>query len=178
MDDQSIQVADYTGIFDKRFYSIWLDYAAKKLPGLSNLSRIELDNLLESFKSLDTKQFTLAQARIREILSEKLPNVNIITSANDQLGILRHEYFKQRRQMPIRKLFNRIPELVLRLKPCLMMSPLSVSLFLENPGYVFDVVIFDEASQVKPENAIGSIIRGKQVIVAGDTHQLPPTNFF
>ena len=178
VDKPEIPAADYKGIFDKRFYSVWLDYAKNQLPGLSGISQIELETLLGNFKNLDTNQFTIAQARIREILSEKLPNVNVIASANDQLGILRHEYFKQRRQMPIRKLFNCIPELVLRLKPCLMMSPLSVSLFLENPGYVFDVVIFDEASQVKPENAIGSIIRGKQVIVAGDTHQLPPTNFF
>lgn len=178
VDNKEIPSADYKGIFDKRFYSVWLDYAKSQLPGLSDISQIELETLLGRFKDLDTNQFTIAQARIREILSEKLPNVNVIASANDQLGILRHEYFKQRRQMPIRKLFNCIPELVLRLKPCLMMSPLSVSLFLENPGYVFDVVIFDEASQVKPENAIGSIIRGRQVIVAGDTHQLPPTNFF
>ena len=178
VDNQSIQASDYKGIFEKRFFSAWLDYAKSQLPGLSGISQIELETLLSGFKELDTRQFAIAQARIREVLSEQLPNVNIVASANDQLGILRHEYFKQRRQMPIRKLFNSIPELVLRLKPCLMMSPLSVSLFLENPGYVFDVVIFDEASQVKPENAIGSIIRGKQVIVAGDTHQLPPTNFF
>lgn len=178
IDNPDIPSSDYRGIFEKRFYSVWLDYARRQLPDLAGISQIELETLMNGFQNLDTKQFTIAQARIREILSEKLPNVNVVASANDQLGILRHEYFKQRRQMPIRKLFNSIPELVLRLKPCLMMSPLSVSLFLENPGYVFDVVIFDEASQVKPENAIGSIIRGKQVIVAGDTHQLPPTNFF
>ena len=59
-----------------------------------------------------------------------------------------------------------------------MMSPLSVSLLLQNKDYQFDVIIFDEASQIKPENAIGSIIRGKQIIIAGDTHQLPPTSFF
>ena len=178
VDNRDVDPADYIGIFKKRFYSIWLDYAKGLLPCVSSISKIELDALLNDFQSLDTKQFAIAQARIREILSDKLPNVNVVASANDQLGILKREYNKQRRQLPIRKLFNNIPELVLRLKPCLMMSPLSVSLFLENPGYVFDVVIFDEASQVKPENAIGSIIRGKQVIVTGDSHQLPPTNFF
>ena len=178
VDNQDVDPAEYIGVFNKRFYTIWLDYAKGMLPCVSSMSKIELDTLLNDFQSHDTKQFTIAQARIREILSEKLPNVNVVASANDQLGILKREYNKQRRQLPIRKLFNSIPELVLRLKPCLMMSPLSVSLFLENPGYVFDVVIFDEASQVKPENAIGSIIRGKQVIVTGDSHQLPPTNFF
>lgn len=80
--------------------------------------------------------------------------------------------------MPIRKLFHEIPNLLLTLKPCLMMSPLSVSLFLEADTYQFDTVIFDEASQVCTENAIGAISRGKQVIIAGDSKQLPPTNFF
>ncbi len=178
VDNRDVDASDYVSVFNKRFYSIWLDYAKGSLPCISSISKIELDALLDEFQSLDTKQFAIAQARIREILSEKLPNVNVVASANDQLGILKRENNKQRRQMPIRKLFNCIPELVLRLKPCLMMSPLSVSLFLENPGFIFDVVIFDEASQVKPENAIGSIIRGNQVIVTGDSRQLPPTNFF
>ena len=80
--------------------------------------------------------------------------------------------------MPVRKLFKEIPNLLLTLKPCLMMSPLSVSLFLEADSYMFDTVIFDEASQVCTENAIGAIFRGKQVIIAGDSKQLPPTNFF
>lgn len=80
--------------------------------------------------------------------------------------------------MPIRKLFRAIPNLLLTLKPCLMMSPLSVGLFLEAESYDFDTIIFDEASQVCTENAIGAISRGKQVVIAGDSKQLPPTNFF
>ena len=64
------------------------------------------------------------------------------------------------------------------LKPCLMMSPLSVSQFLESECYQFDTVIFDEASQVHTEDAVGAIMRGKQTIIVGDTKQLPPTNFF
>ena len=59
-----------------------------------------------------------------------------------------------------------------------MMSPLSVSYFLETEAYHFDLVIFDEASQIFPEDAIGAIFRGSQVIIAGDSKQLPPTNFF
>ncbi len=168
----------YIDIFKKQFYSLWVDFALTQLPALSSVSKLEREKILSDFKEEDTKQFQIAQARIREILSERLPNTTLTASANDQLGLLKREYYKQRRQMPIRKLFNSIPELVMRLKPCLMMSPLSVSLYLENPSYVFDVVIFDEASQIKPENAIGSILRAKQVVVAGDTNQLPPTNFF
>lgn len=80
--------------------------------------------------------------------------------------------------MPLRKLFQSIPTLLLTLKPCLMMSPLSVAYFLEAGSYRFDMVIFDEASQIFPQDAIGAIFRAKQVIIAGDTKQLPPTNFF
>lgn len=178
VNNDSVKPSDYSNIFIKQFYSIWLDYAMNRLPDLLTLSQVQREAVLTEFKNQDKVQLTIAQARIREMLSERLPNINTVATANDQLGILKHEYNKQRRQMPIRKLFNMIPELVMRLKPCLMMSPLSVSLFLENPGYVFDVVIFDEASQVKPENAIGSILRGRQVIIAGDSRQLPPTNFF
>ena len=80
--------------------------------------------------------------------------------------------------MPIRKLFDEIPNLILTLKPCLMMSPLSVSTFLRTSDYKFDTVIFDEASQVHPQNAIGALYRSKQFIIVGDSKQLPPTIFF
>jgi superfamily I DNA and/or RNA helicase len=80
--------------------------------------------------------------------------------------------------MPLRRLFAQIPNLIPVLKPCLMMSPLSVAQFLPADRYQFDVVIFDEASQVRPHDAIGAILRGKQLIVAGDSQQLPPTAFF
>lgn len=80
--------------------------------------------------------------------------------------------------MPLRKLFAAIPNLLPTLRPCFMMSPLSVSVFLEAQSYTFDLVIFDEASQVHTEDAVGAIMRGKQVIIVGDTKQLPPTNFF
>ena len=80
--------------------------------------------------------------------------------------------------MPLRKLFASIPNLLPALRPCFMMSPLSVSVFLEAQSYNFDLVIFDEASQIHTEDAVGAIMRGKQVIIVGDTKQLPPTNFF
>src|SRR5262249_26682630 len=76
------------------------------------------------------------------------------------------------------KLFTAIPTLLPRIKPCLMMSPLSVSTYLEALDFRFDTVIFDEASQVRPQDAIPAIYRGKRLIVAGDQKQLPPTTFF
>ena len=104
--------------------------------------------------------------------------MNVATSSVDEVGILKRELSKQRKIMPLRRLFKMIPNLLTTLKPCLMMSPLSVSLYLQAEGYKFDLIIFDEASQICTEDAIGAIIRGKQIIIAGDRFQLPPTTFF
>lgn len=176
--NQYVNCADYLNIFKKRFYGMWLDKIMPTLPNIFRLSKVELNSLMDNFRAQDTDQFQIARLRIYQFLSEQLPNLSITSGASDQMGILRREYNKKRRQLPLRKLFNQIPSLVQKIKPCLMMSPLSVSLFLQNKDYHFDVVVFDEASQIKPENAIGSIIRGSQIIVAGDTRQLPPTTFF
>jgi very-short-patch-repair endonuclease len=80
--------------------------------------------------------------------------------------------------MPLLKLFAAIPTLLPRLKPCLMMSPLAISTYLDSPDLQFDLGIFDEASQVRPHDAICAIYRSRQLIVAGDQKQLPPTSCF
>jgi len=134
--------------------------------------------LIDQFNKLDKMQFEIAILRIREKLISNLPNMDVATSSLEELGILKRELSKQRKTMPLRKLFKEIPNLITTLKPCIMMSPLSVSLYLQADGYKFDLIIFDEASQICTEDAIGAIIRGKQVIIAGDRFQLPPTSFF
>ncbi|MBO5683870.1 MAG: hypothetical protein J6R92_02880, partial [Akkermansia sp.] len=95
-----------------------------------------------------------------------------------EVSILKRELQKKTRLKSLRRLFGEIPNLATALKPCFMMSPLSVSIFLGSEAYNFDLVIFDEASQVHTEDAIGAIMRGKQVIIVGDDKQLPPTSFF
>ena len=162
----------------KRFYRLWLDKMLQQFPSVRDFrGRIQEQNIQE-FCTLDIEQFKIAQARVRERLVNRIPDFNAITSSRDEIGILKRELSKQRRIMPLRKLFMAIPNLMSALKPCFMMSPLSVSVFLEAKSYEFDLVVFDEASQVHTEDAIGAIMRGKQVIIVGDTKQLPPTNFF
>lgn len=162
----------------KRFYRLWLDKMMLQFPAVRDFrGRIQEQNIHE-FCKLDTEQFRIAQARVRERLVNRIPDFNSITSSRDEIGILKRELAKQRRIMPLRKLFMSIPNLISTLRPCFMMSPLSVSVFLEARSYEFDLVVFDEASQVHTEDAIGAIMRGKQVIIVGDTKQLPPTNFF
>ena len=165
-------------VFKKRFFRLWLDAVLPEYPAVLSFRRSAQEHTVQEFAQLDRMQFDIAKARIRLKLIESLPLLDKFTNGLDEVGILKRELAKQRRIMPIRKLFREIPNLLLTLKPCLMMSPLSVSLFLESDSYQFDTVIFDEASQVCTENAIGAISRGRQVIITGDSRQLPPTNFF
>lgn len=178
LEEQPIDSDDIIHVFQKRFFSLWIDSVIAELPAVANFRRKNQENLINNFCRLDKLQFDIAQARIRSKLIDSLPSAMHFTNGSDEISILKREISKQRRIMPIRKLFKQIPDLILRLKPCLMMSPLSVSLFLEADSFKFDTVIFDEASQVCTENAIGAIFRGKQVIIAGDSKQLPPTSFF
>jgi very-short-patch-repair endonuclease len=164
--------------FFKRFYRLWLDVMIPLFPAVYTFRSRSHQSIINEFNDLDKSQLDIARLRILERLISRLPNTNIATSSVDEVGILKRELTKQRKIMPLRRLFKAIPNLLTALKPCLMMSPLSVSLFLQADGYNFDTVIFDEASQVCTEDAIGAIMRGKQVIIAGDSKQLPPTSFF
>jgi very-short-patch-repair endonuclease len=98
--------------------------------------------------------------------------------AGGQLGVLRLEFEKKRRQMPIRRLMAETGRVIQVLKPVFMMSPLSVAMYLPPGSVSFDLVVFDEASQVKPVDAFGAILRGHHLVVVGDDRQLPPTTFF
>ena len=166
------------GAFNKRFYTLWLDDTYSKVNAIKSFRGINHEDIIRDFQALDKSQFRIAQSRIREFLSAKRPNPNDLTSRGSQISILQREMNKKRRHLPLRKLFVRIPTLLFTLKPCLLMSPLSVSLFLDPEHHKFDVVIFDEASQICSENAIGAIFRAEQCIIVGDKEQLPPTNFF
>ncbi len=164
--------------FEKGFYTGWLRGQLNHVPAVQSFRRRVHEQRRERFVELDVRQFDIARKRIREKIIRTYPDLNRVKKAGSELGILRHEMEKKRRIMPLRKLFRSIPGLLLTLKPCLMMSPLSVAYFLDAGSYQFDMVIFDEASQIFPQDAIGAIFRARQVIIAGDTRQLPPTNFF
>jgi very-short-patch-repair endonuclease len=169
---------EYVGTLLKRVYLLWIDDIYRIENSLATFSKDRFHNLVNHFKEKDISQFSIAQARIRQLLSSQRPDNTGFATRGTEIHTLLRESEKRRKILPIRKLFEKIPNLILTLKPCLLMSPLSVSLFLDPTLYQFDVVIFDEASQVSTENAIGAIYRGKQLIMVGDREQLPPTNFF
>lgn len=176
--DRNNTVEDVCNAFERGFCLQWLSSIIDDVPAVQSFRRRVHEQRSERFIKLDAKQYEIARKTIRKRIIDTYPSLNRVAKAGSELGILRHEMEKKRRIMPLRKLFQSIPTLLLTLKPCLMMSPLSVAYFLDAEKYQFDMVIFDEASQIFPQDAIGAIFRAKQVIIAGDTKQLPPTNFF
>lgn len=130
------------------------------------------------FATLDQELLKLARQWVVGKLEQRLPNLAGVVTDSSEPGILQREIKKKARHMPVRKLLQTIPNLVSRLKPCFMMSPMSIAQYLPAEAKPFDVVVFDEASQIGTHDAIGAISRGSQVIVVGDSKQLPPTAFF
>ncbi|HFR3896865.1 TPA: AAA domain-containing protein, partial [Streptococcus suis] len=176
LDNNAISKAEILSIFQKRLYSVLLD---KNRPlEYSTFSKHSHINTVNRFKELDRQSMELARKRVYNQLVYNLPNLDSIEYI-DEVRILKKEFNKKARFLPTRKLIEKLPTLLPKFKPCIMMSPLTVSTYFgTNTEWEFDLVIFDEASQVKPEYAIGSIARGKQLIVAGDSKQMPPTSFF
>ena len=174
---KKINFEKYSVAFKCQFLRCWVDDAFAQRPALRNFNGQDHELLIETFRELDRKQIELAKVRIQHALSGNY-DVSWQGSAGSERAILEREVRKQRAHKPLRRLFKEIPNLLLSLKPCLMMSPLTVAQFLDPHLFSFDLVIFDEASQVPPEDSIGAVMRGKQIVIAGDTKQLPPTSFF
>ena len=178
VENNKVPTAYIVEAYLKRFYVLWIDAIKQQFPVLDRFRGNLHEKLIDEFRALDTLQFRIAVKRIQKTLWENLPDFRRSCSRNDEVAILKRELQKKTRLKALRRLFGEIPNLTMALKPCFMMSPLSVSIFLGSEAYNFDLVVFDEASQVHTEDAIGAIMRGKQVIIVGDDKQLPPTSFF
>jgi len=130
------------------------------------------------FREVDSGLAGIHRARLSRRLHASRPQIHGGASPNSEAGILLGEIHRRRGHMPIRKLLAKAGGLIQRIKPCFLMSPLSIAQFLEPRTARFDLIVFDEASQVRPEDALGALLRGSQLVVMGDTQQLPPTSFF
>lgn len=136
------------------------------------------EDKIKRFRDIDQELIYLNRKRLVYKLYQNRPRLTGGASPGSEAGILLGEFNRKRRHMPIRKLLSLTGSLIQKIKPCFMMSPLSIAKFLDPQTVRFDVIVFDEASQVKPEDAFGALLRGKQLVVMGDTCQLPPTSFF
>jgi very-short-patch-repair endonuclease len=130
------------------------------------------------FAELDREHVMASRQHVANALEAKLPPLAAADIASSEPAIVMREAQKKTRHLPIRKLLQQIPSVLPRLKPCLLMSPMSVAQYLPAEAPPFDLVVFDEASQISTHDAIGAIARGRHVVVVGDSRQMPPTSFF
>jgi hypothetical protein len=147
--------------------------ARAALPDLDALAHQDRHALVALFRDLEGDRLEETRRLVRAKHLAQLP-----TGAAGQMGFLRGEMAKKRRHRPIRQIMRVAGPMVQRIKPVLLMSPISIAQYLPPGSATFDLLVIDEASQVRPEEALGAIARCRQIVVVGDQKQLPPTSFF
>ena len=173
MCDDRLAQEQVAGTVEAAVLRAWLDSTVERDERLRRYQASSRQALVEQFKDLDHRIVVEANSLVAERCGARRPKSMTSTPAQ----VIIREANKKTRHKPIRQLLNEVGEFATELKPCFMMSPLTVSMFLST-DIRFDAVIFDEASQVLPADAINCIYRGRQLVVAGDQKQLPPTDFF
>ena len=156
----------------------WLEHlqqlAYEQHPALRRFEQAAHEELISHFRQADRESLYHNRIRAMRRHYEQLPS----PQAGGQMLVLKNEFAKKTRHLPLRRLMQQAGRAVQAIKPVFMMSPLSVAGYLPPGAVEFDLVVFDEASQVKPVDALGAIARGRQLVVVGDSKQLPPTSFF
>lgn len=179
LEEGGISADTLTDCFEIAYQRKMLDQILSQMPVLSAFSGLSHEERIRRFCDLDDRYTALTRQIIFARLAASLPRRRSgPCPEGTELGILKRECEKRSRQKPVRVLLEQIPTLAPVLKPCFLMSPLSVAQYLPPDTAAFDVIVFDEASQIPVWDAIGVIARGRQLIVVGDPKQMPPTNFF
>lgn len=164
--------------FFKGFYRA---KCAEKMSGVELLDTFEgqlFDEQVKLYKDLTLSFQSLCQKELYARLAACVPRVTDNIDATSEIGVLNRNIANGGRGLSIRDLFDKIPQLLPRLCPCMLMSPMSVAQYISLDQDPFDLVVFDEASQMPTSEAVGAIARGKALIVVGDPKQMPPTSFF
>ena len=147
-------------------------------PLLSQFRGASFEETIKRFCQLDEEFADLTKRELVAKLSANVPEVSANAADSSEIGMLLKTIKNKGRMTPIRKLFDSIPNLLPRMCPCMLMSPISVAQYIDPSFPKFDLVIFDEASQLPTSEAVGAIARGENAVIVGDPNQLPPTSFF
>ena len=165
-------------------YNILAEEILTEKPLIAYFSSKSHENIQRQFAGYDQQLTKLQQQKIAYVINKysnnnkQSGNRSGKVDSYTEMGLINHETGKSTRHVHLRQLIKRAPKSIVALKPCFMMSPVSVAQYLEPGALKFDLVVMDEASQIKPEHALGAIARGKQVVIVGDPKQLPPSNYF
>lgn len=169
---------DYLGqLFELNWLEAYLEKTLKEKKELSGFNSESHWQKVKKFRKLDEQLLRQNRAEIAFKHWDSLPDTTGLGELG-QIGILKKEFNKKRRHLPIRRLMEEAGNAIKAIKPIFMMSPLSVSTYLPPGSIEFDLVVFDEASQVRPVDAFSPLLRAEQAVVVGDSKQLPPTPFF
>jgi very-short-patch-repair endonuclease len=155
----------------------WAPLVLDAVPALREFRRFKHEHAIGEFRALDDFVRGKASERVRHRIAHGLPPAHGVPR-NSELGLLNHQMALKRPSKSIREMIAAMPQSFPKLAPCLLMSPLSIAQYLPPAHPLFDVVIFDEASQITTWDAVGAIARARQTVIVGDPKQLPPTNFF
>ena len=172
--DWSEPTAGLSQCLNLSYYGGLVNTAYGSNPAIQKFDRLSHERLIKEFIDLDSSLFDYAKESLVNKLYDALPNFN----APGEMDLLRREMSKKKRHIAIRRLIGEASAVLQQAKPVFMMSPMSVATYLPQGKIDFDLVIFDEASQIESPDALGAIARAKQVVVVGDSKQMPPSNFF
>lgn len=173
----AVRPEDARDAFELGYARWWLPQTLDRDPVLRDFRRFQHENAIKAFREIDDLVRTHAVGRVISAVEHGLPSVQSVPR-HSELGLLRHQMNLQRPSQSIREMIGKMPQTFAKLAPCMLMSPLSIAQYLPPDQALFDVVIFDEASQITTWDAVGAIARARQTIIVGDPKQLPPTNFF
>lgn len=178
VEDGNVRIELIDRFFKKSFYKAYAEYILDQEPTMNEFHGMLFEEKVERFKSLISEFERLTREELYAKLAAGLPALQKEAAQSSEVGILQRNIRNGGRGTSIRKLFDQIPDLLTRMCPCMLMSPISVAQYIDAGGAPFDLVIFDEASQMPTSEAVGAIARGANVIVVGDPKQMPPTSFF
>ncbi len=145
---------------------------------LNGFTGISFNEKIMQFKKMDEEFMELTRHEMVYQLTSQLPSSQDSVEINKELNILRRAISSNGRGISIRSLFEQIPEVLTKLCPCMLMSPISAAQYLQAENDLFDIVIFDEASQLPTCKAVGVLARAENAVIVGDPNQMPPTSFF
>jgi very-short-patch-repair endonuclease len=173
--------APLSNALDRVYWHTLARAALTEFPEVGRFRGLQLEKARQKFSRLDEEIIELQRRALAFELSRRPIDKGYRGDYRKDdwgLELVHNEIGKKKRHIPVRELLDRGGRSILQMKPCFMMSPLSVAQFLKSNGLRFDLVVIDEASQMRPEEALGAIARCGQVVVVGDPMQLPPTSFF
>jgi superfamily I DNA and/or RNA helicase/very-short-patch-repair endonuclease len=176
--EKNIPTGQLTDSFRKSFYQAAIRYIIAKEPTLELFNGKIFNDIIAKYKQISAKFEETTQRELFARLASNIPSFTHEAIQSSEVGILQKNIRNNARGISIRKLFDQIPTLLSRMCPCMLMSPLSVAQLIDTDADKFDLIVFDEASQMPTYEAVGAIARGKNVIIVGDPKQMPPTSFF